>query len=159
MPTSNTRVVCSVLSTGLYTRANNFPENTLFPTKSIKEICFFPHFSVLFWLDGLGSCKNEQHHCSELFISPLQCPSFCLLCRVSVLKWNGDKRITRWIKIQQWNRVTVALKSSGIQKKTQTKLRKECYLMANLLQHPWTAALVAQDPLALRGACRVPSAC
>lgn len=124
MPTSNTRVVCSVLSTGLCTRANNFAENTLFPTKSIKEICFFPHFSVLFWLDGLDSCKNEQHHCSELFISPLQCPSFCLLCRASVLKWNGDKRIRRWIKIQQWNRVTVALKSSGIQKKDTDKAQK-----------------------------------
>lgn len=47
MPTSNTRVVCSVLSTGLCTRANNFADNILFPTKSTKEICFF-HISVFY---------------------------------------------------------------------------------------------------------------
>lgn len=35
----------------------------------------------------------------------------------------------------------------------------QCWL-ANLLLHPWNAALVPQDPLGLRGVCRVvPSAC
>lgn len=116
-------------------QTNTFVKNTLVSHKKYHRDLFFPHFSVLFWLDWLGSCKNEQHHCSELFISPLQCLSFCLLWRVSVLKWNQDKRIGKWIKTQEWNRVTAPLRAQGYKTETQPKEEssgKGCYLAGKL---------------------------